>query len=254
MKIVAWTVTAFAGLGTLLYVHTGLTDTWASGFLAAPLILLFAVPMLFSAAKLLADSGIGGKVPALYRGAPIGMGTVVSVGRTGLSVNDQPQLLITLDVDTQDGRRIRAEAKQIVDLTDLAAVQPGSVLPVRYLPGNGRVVLATDAPQAELQAVLDRIQLAKGLITPRQLQIAEQGLDTRAVVLAMAPTGEVRGERAVARLDLRVSRPDGTAFDLSVEKALAPVMVPRVQPGAVVRVRYLAQDESDLVILAPLQS
>ncbi len=51
--------------------------------------------------------------------------------------------------------------------------------PVRYRPGStdGKVAIAADAPQEELQAVLDRVRLAKGLVTPRQLQISEQGTE-----------------------------------------------------------------------------
>ncbi|MGW0519654.1 hypothetical protein [Crossiella sp. NPDC003009] len=258
MKIIAWLVTLVGLVVTALYIQEGLTGTgpvpWLNGFLAGPICAIFVAPMLFRIAKLLENSGFGGKVPAAFHGAPIGMGTVVSVSRTGLSVNDQPQLLITMDVDTLQGNTFRAEAKQLVDLTDIAAVQPGRLLPVRYLPGTGQVALATDAPPQELQHALDQIRLAKGLITPRQLLISQQGVESRAVVLTMAPTGELRGDRAVVALRLRVTRPDGSTFDLDQEKALEPSLVAQVQPGAVVRVRYLAQDESEVVILAALQS
>jgi hypothetical protein len=181
------------------------------------------------------------------------MGTVVSLARTGLSVNDQPQLLITMDVDTPDGRRFRGEAKQLIDLTDMAAVQPGAVLPVRYLPGDSRVVLAVDAPQAELQHALDQTRLAKGLITPRQLQISHEGLETRAVVLSVAPTGEIRGDLAVVAMNMRVTRPDGSTFDTVQEKTASPEMLAQTQPGAVVRVRYLAHDESEVIVLVAMQ-
>lgn len=258
MKIVAWLVTLTGLFVTYLYIKEGLTSEgmmpWLNGYLAGPICAAVVAPVLFRIAGLLENSGVGGKVPAGFRGAPIGMGTVVSLARTGLSVNDQPQLLITLDVDTQDGRTYRAQAKQIVDLTEMPAVQPGSLLPVRYLPGSDKVVLATDAPQQELQFVFDRIRLAKGLVTPRQLQIAQQGLEARAVVLSMAPTGEIRGGRSVVSLTLRVTRPDNSTFDLVQEKTIGPELVAHVQPGAVVRVRYLAHDESEVVILVAAHS
>lgn len=257
MKIVAWLVTLAGLVVTYLYFQEGLTGDgpvpWLNGFLAGPVCAVVVAPMLFRIAAMLENSGSGGKVPAGYRDAPIGMATVVSLTRTGLSVNDRPQLLITLDVDTQDGRTFRAEAKQLVDLTEMAMVQPGRMLPVRYLPGDSRVVLATDAAPDELQQALDQTQLAKGLVTPRQLQISQQGLESRAVVLSMAPTGEIRGDRAVVSLGLRVTRLDGTAFDVVQEKALSPELVAAVQPGAVVRVRYLAHDESEVVILVAAQ-
>ncbi|GAA3893755.1 hypothetical protein GCM10022243_68260 [Saccharothrix violaceirubra] len=239
------------------YVYTGLTGTdefaWLNGWLIAPVLLLTVVPILFSLSAFRRSFGesmaaLRGDVPAEFAGAPIGMGTVVSTARTGLSINDQPQLDIVLDVDTPEGRGFRAVARHLVDLTELGAVQPGAVLPVRYLP-DGRVVLAVDAPAYELQAALDRIQLAKGHITPKQLHIAENGLDAQAVVLAMNPTGEVRAGRAVIVLTLRVTRPDGTRFDVTQEKTVPPGALGQVQPGAVVRAKYLPYDESEVTLL-----
>jgi hypothetical protein len=180
------------------------------------------------------------------RGAPIGIGTVVSVRRTGLTINDQPQLELQLDVDTPDGHRFRGAARAIVDLTELGMVTPGATLPVRYR--DGKVALATDAPQAELQSVMNLIQLAKGHIDARSLHIAEHGVDARAVVLAMHPTGEIRADRAVLAMSLRVTRQDGGTFDVTTEKAVPPALVPRVQPGSVLTVKYLPGDETTVAL------
>ncbi|WP_035303843.1 hypothetical protein [Actinokineospora inagensis] len=256
MKTIAWVVLLIGVACTAMYVVTGLQGgevPWVNGWMAGPIVLLFAAPTLFSVAGKLGDgfAALRGAVPKAFEGAPIGMGTVMSVARTGLSVNDQPQLAIHLRVDTADGRSFAGTARQIVDLTDLGAVQPGAMLPVRYLP-DGSVALATDAAREELQAVLNRVQLAKGHITPKQLQIAEHGLDASAVVLAMAPTGEIRDGRSVATVTLRVTRADRTMFDVTQQKALPPSAVPQVQPGSVVRVKYLPHDESEVAIVTAL--
>jgi hypothetical protein len=228
-------------------------SAWMNGWLAGPLLLLFGVPMLFSMSKVFGGglAALTGGVPKEFRGAPIGMGTVVGVTRTGLSVNDQPQLDIRLDVDTADGRTFPGTARQVVDLTDLATVVPGAVLPVRYL-ADGRVVLATDAAPHEMQAALDRVQVAKGLLTPHQLRITEEGVDASAIVLAMTPTGQTPDGRSALRLTLRVTRPDGSTFDVTQDKEVPPVAIGRVQPGMVVRVMYLPHDESDVAVLTSL--
>lgn len=253
MRVLSMVVLTFALGLTAKYIEVGLVgeseEAWASGWLAGPILLCAVVPTLFAIAPLFEGRGPSAR---RFAGAPLAIGTVVSLARTGLSINNQPQLDITLDVTTVDGQVFRGVARQVVDLTDIAALAPGTVLPVRYLPGEGRVVLATDAAPAQMQATFSRIQLARGEITPHQLRIAEQGVEARAVVLAMRPTGEIRGNRAVAVVALRVSRPDGGTFDLELEKALPPEAVPQVQPGAVVRVRYLPGDKSDVVIQAAL--
>ncbi|RKN45886.1 hypothetical protein D7294_05475 [Streptomyces hoynatensis] len=111
------------------------------------------------------------------------------------------------------------------------------------------MVVATDAAPQEVQRVTGRVQLAKGEITARQLRIAEEGREAHAVVVAMTPTGEVRGERAVVRLTLRVTRPDGTAFDSTQEKNVPASLAPGLQPGTVVPVRYLPDEESEVVVM-----
>lgn len=260
MKIIAWVILVIAVGCTALFVFTGLTDDgpapWLNGWMLGPILLIFVAPMMFSLASKLGGgfAALTGGMPKEFRGAPIAMGTVVSANRTGLSINDQPQLDIVLDVQTADGQSFRGVARQIIDLTDLAAVAPGASLPVRYLPGStdGRVVLATDGTQEELQAAIDQYQLATGKVTPRQQQIGTQGIEARSVVLAMSPTGEIRGDRSVLALTLRVTRPDGTTFDLEQEKAIPLANVAQLQPGMIVRTKYLPSDESEVVFLMNL--
>ncbi|MFG3343134.1 hypothetical protein [Glycomyces sp. NPDC048151] len=244
------------GALTVMYVVTGLggdtPDAWANGWLAGPIVLLCVLPIL--SISRVADGAIRqmrGLAPKGFEGAPLAMGTIVSAERTGLSINDQPQLEILFDVDTMDGQSFRGVAKAIIDITELAHVVPGAVLPVRYRPGStdGKIVIAADAPQHEMQAVIDRVRVAKGLVTPRQLQISEQGVEAKAVVLAMAPTGEIQGDRAVMDLTFRVTRADQSTFDLAQRKPIDASAIPQLQPGMVVQVRYLPHDESELVVL-----
>ncbi|WP_433273664.1 hypothetical protein ACQPZF_19665 [Actinosynnema sp. CS-041913] len=241
---------------TIAYIVNGVTSDdempWVSGWIVGPLTLLFFAPMMFGIARMTNGVSLSGGVHKSFRGAPLGIGRVTGVARTSLSVNDQPLMELDLEVDTPEGHTFRAKARQVIDFTEVGMVQIGATLPVRYLP-DGRVTLATDAPQHEMQAAFDRVQLAKGLITPRQLHITDHGVEAHAVVLSMVPTGEVRGDRSVVHLALRVTRPDRTMFDLTQEKALAPDSITQLQPGSVTRVKYLPHDESEVVVLIPLK-
>ncbi|UED87351.1 hypothetical protein [Streptomyces profundus] len=253
MKVFAWLLAAIGVALSIPYVLTGLAGddglAWLNGWLVGPALLIFFVPHLFTVGRML-EGATGVKVSKKFRDAPIGMGTVVSMERTGLTVNDQPQMDILLDVDTLDGQSFRGVARQLVDLTELALVVPGTVVPVRYLPGStdGKVALATDAPPDEMQAAINRVRVAKGEMTPKQLRIAEAGYLTRAVVLEMRPTGEVEGNRSVLVYTLRVSRPDGSSFDIEQSKAVPPSAIPQLQPGMVVKAQYLPHDESEVVV------
>jgi hypothetical protein len=247
MKVIVWLQLSVALVLAAFWVEGGLTGDWLNDWLIGLVVLLLIMPFSFRGGLRAAFGG----VPKEFRDAPIGFGTVTGVTRTGLVVNDQPQLDIRLQVDTAEGRSFPATARQVVDLADLSAVQPDAILPVRYLPDN-RVVLATDAPAHELQAALDRVHVAKGWLTPKQLRITEDGVDASAVVLGMTPTGHTTDGRSELRLEMRVARPDGTTFDVTQDKKLPPASIPQVQPGMVLRVKYLPHDESDVAVLTTL--
>lgn len=153
MKAATWIVLMVVMVLTGMFVVTGLSG-WLVGLIMALVV--------FSVARTAREDvdSFGDDVPRAFRGAPIGIGTVVSTTRTGLSIDEQHQLDIVLNVDTPDGA-FRGVARLIIDLAELAAVRPGAMLPVRYRPGrtDGKVALATDSSWAEIQAVLDRIQL-----------------------------------------------------------------------------------------------
>jgi hypothetical protein len=244
MKMIFWVVVLVVGG---FWLAGGLAGDWLNGWFIALVVMVSLMPFSVIPRRLAGAFG----VPKEFDGAPIGIGTVTGVTRTGLSVNDQPQLDIQLRVDTADGRTFTATARQIVDLTDLAAVQPNAILPVRYLT-DGRVALATDAPAYELQAALDRVHVAKGWLTPKQLRITEYGVDANAVVVATTPTGLTEDGRSEVRLRLLVTRPDRTTFELTQDKKLPPTSIAQVQPGMVVRVKYLPHDESDVAVLTTL--
>jgi hypothetical protein len=248
MKVIMW-----LGLSGILvaggfWLAGGLAGDWLNDWLV-PLVVLVLLGLPSAVGRAL--SGAAGGVSKEFLGAPIGIGTVTGVARTGLSVNDQPQLDIRLRVDTADGRTFPASMRQVVDVTDLSAVQPNAMLPVRYL-ADGRVALATDAPTHELQAALDRVHIAKGWLTPKQLRITEYGVDASAVVVSMTPTGHTEDGRSKVRLRVLVTRPDSTTFEATQDKNLPPTSVPQVQPGMVVRVKYLPHDESDVAVLTTL--
>lgn len=78
----------------------------------------------------------------LARGAD-GMGRVLGVRETGTLVNYQPELQLDLEVQSAQGQRFNAQCTAVVSPMNLARVQPGATVPVRFDPTNiARVALA----------------------------------------------------------------------------------------------------------------
>lgn len=178
-----------------------------------------------------------------FRDAPLGVGTLISARATGTAINDQPEIELTLDVETPDGQSIRGTARTIVNQGELAQLSPGSTIPVRYLD-DGRFAVAPDAPTEELEKSLYASRLARGVLTAQQVDVATRGTEASAVIMSMRPTGEISEGRAILHLELRVTRPDSTTFDAVRDVPAPAAALADLQTGSVVQVRYLPSDES----------
>lgn len=82
---------------------------------------------------------------------------VLSLQDSGTRVNENPVVDFVLEVMPTDLPRFQAKARKLVSVVDLASMQPGSELHVRYVPGKEYVAII-DANDREMLR-------KKGLIT-----------------------------------------------------------------------------------------
>lgn len=229
--------------------RTDWTNPWLDN-LAIPGIAvsaLFTMLMLVSAAV-----AVRGTNSRAMRDAPIGIGTVTGTRRTGLAVNDRPQLLISLTVRTADGGCFDSVAKKFVDLTELSAVAPGVVLPVRYRPGHtSRVEIDRSGDTAAIQAVYNQVLIRQGPSSERSIDIATRGVRAQAVVAGVRPTGRILQGNPEMSISLLVNRPDGTSYETTVEKIVAANLVGHLQVGRVVTGHYLPGNENEVALQLP---
>jgi len=141
----------FFFLGFIMTAIYGLSDIGLFGitfhsifsdFLAAALIVFIslAVILIIGSTLFSAFSGHSENV----KNGPIVIGTIVSVKQTGLEINNQPQLDINVQFTTTDGRLLTASDRKVVPLIDLAKVQPGERLHLRYNPDNPEEIMIDD--------------------------------------------------------------------------------------------------------------
>lgn len=60
------------------------------------------------------------------------LATITAIERTGLSINDNPQLELKLDMPLHDGREAEITVRHIVDLVDIPRFQPGCTVSMTY--------------------------------------------------------------------------------------------------------------------------
>ncbi|MFD6155260.1 hypothetical protein ACFWF7_13525 [Nocardia sp. NPDC060256] len=260
MKTLRWITAALAALAIGYYIFHGLTYVspnefepaemaWVGWQMALPITAITLVPIVFAFTGEGIVTAFTGRNSAEFRDAPVGLGTIKSFGQTGLAVNDQPQVRIEFSVEGVDGKNFTATAKMIVPLTELALLQPGVVLPVRYLPGRtDKVEVDRSGDTTIAQRAMNESMIRKGITTRHKLDIAERGIATQAVVQSLSVPGEIRDGHSKIELGLAVTRPDGSTFSTRVEKFLAPSRVGQVQVGRILRVHYLPANEQEVVI------
>ena len=181
--------------------------------------------------------------------ATLAIGTIISARATGNSINDQPQVEFTIEVTTNDGHTFRAMTREYVNLAAVTELRAGEAVPVRYLP-NEQIALTPDTPASSIEELLYRDRIRQGKMTEHDVRLANSGLRADAVVMSTTPTGKILGDQAIMRLELRVTRPDGSQFDATRELPLPAAALPGLQPGSVVEVSYSPENESFVGISA----
>jgi hypothetical protein len=191
---------------------------------------------------------------ASVKAGPLVIATVVSTRQTGLQVNDQPQLEVSLQFTTSDGRQVTASDRKVIPLHQLALVQPGSSLPIRYDPANPeQIMIEANADQATMQQAFDDQRLASGQVTQEALNIARHGVRAQGVVLSAQPTGNIVGGCGEMLVHVRVTSSQHVdSYDTTVTKAIPHNVLHRIQPGSVIDVYYLPGNERNITIAVPV--
>jgi hypothetical protein len=249
MKIIRWIE------GGLFVVGLGLVISQDSGPLfVVGMVLLVVTSIAFTLLSFVGvRSALSGQNSRAFRDAAIGIGTIQGVSQTGTYINEQPQVKIDLSVETADGKTFQSHAKLVVPLTDLAAVRPGVVIPVRYLPDRlDRVELDLSDDMAAAQEAYTQSMIRKGLTTPEMVAVARNGVRAQGVVRNMTVPGDVRHGWTRVVLDVAVTRPDGTMFTTETTKFIGPNEIGNIQVGKVLDVRYMPDNESVIAFSRPV--
>jgi len=217
-------------------------------FQSPPVLLMIGLPLLGTV--LIVGGALLGVGGTRVKNGILAVGKIVSVRQTGLLVNHQPQLEITVQFSTADGREVSASLKKIVSLANLAQFQPGGLIPIRYDALHPqRIMLDNHADRAALQDALNQQRVKSGEVSQEAVDIAKKGVKAKAVVLSAQPTGNIVNGRGEMALHLKVTRPEsGSTFETRVKKAVPQQALSFVLPGSVVEVRYLPEDEKNVVI------
>jgi hypothetical protein len=191
-----------------------------------------------------------------------GTGTIVGMTQTGLLLNDNPQIELTLDVNVPGRSTYRATYKDYVPLMLLGEVTMGATLPVKVDPNDpqqivvelgGNAGVANSGSGAEsLQAVKDALG-ATGSNVPSPFRFSDQagysvaqlreflkehGLSGWATIDKFDDTGQVVGDDHLYTMQTTTHIEGRLPFQSPVEVAMVPASaVGKVAIGSTVPVK-----------------
>ncbi len=181
--------------------------------------------------------------------------TVLNVRETGVRINEQPQVTMTLDVKPANGMpSFQSQATRVISYFQAAQFQPGSRLQVKYDPDNTAQVAVVGVLGGGMsmgggnsqQAVLEQ-QLIKANDLDNALR--QSGTSAQATITQKWDMGVmVNGSNPAVRLQVEVHPTDRPAFQAQTIGVISAVSVSKFQPGATIWVKYDPNDISRVAI------
>lgn len=191
-----------------------------------------------------------------------GKARITEVRDTGVTINNNPQVKLTLEVKNSFGQTYTTQCRVLVSRINPNAYMPGMEIAVKIDPkneknvvidntggvssssssafssGNSNTQTDTAALQASLQAELLKMQQESD-------SIRATGRPARAIIKKYTWLGAyVNGNNPYVQLEIEVLPDSGPAFSATTKGVIAEASVPKYQPGQEVFVKYDLYDNS----------
>jgi hypothetical protein len=185
-----------------------------------------------------------------------GKAKILEVHDTGVTINNNPQVKLIVEVKNSFGQRYNATIRTLVSRINPFAYQPGMEIPVKIDPKNEQnVVLDFTGQQQSSSSPAIVAQNQDGLKAElEQLQkdndaISLSGTSARAIVKKYTFLGAyVNGNNPYVELEMEVLPENIPAFSGKARGVVAEASLPKYQPGSLIFVKYDPYDNSKLVV------
>jgi hypothetical protein len=184
------------------------------------------------------------------QGVP-GQAQIVGLRQTGMTMNEQPQIELTLNVQTQMHGTYQATLKEWVPLMMLGRLTSGLPLPVKVDPANAQnIVIEWESAMSPMAGVPGSAPGAmsmggmQGAMAPSgdpqdvKKRLLAEGTSGTAKVLSAQNTGQIDGEgRTVYDMVLQVDVPGRPSMQAPARVGIPPERVEQLEPGDSVPVK-----------------
>lgn len=178
----------------------------------------------------------------------IGVGNIVEITRTGLTVNDVPQYDLFVRVTPSTSEEFIARMRMLVDAAEIAALQVGLPVPVRYSLTDQDTVELADLSDPTVRDAMLQWRIDRGLIDPRQVRARTTGTQVPASVLEVKPTGRRREGQSELALRVLMAPEGASTWEADTTVFVYPQAIPHLQVGAPIWAFYRREDPQTVAV------
>jgi hypothetical protein len=198
-----------------------------------------------------------------------GKATILEVKDTGVTINNNPQVKLTLEVKNSFGQKYTTKCRVLVSRINPNAYMPGMEVPVLIDPKNeqnvvidyraGKESASGNQPIADNQSAAIASILAHPDKALWEAELVQLQKDNDAILLSGKPAraiikkytwlgAYINGNNPYAELELEVLPENAAAFPGKARGAFSEASLPKYQPGCVIYVKYDLYDNSKVAI------
>ena len=185
-----------------------------------------------------------------------GKATILEVKDTGVTINNNPQVKLMLEVKNSFGQKYTTQCRVLVSRINPNAFMPGMEVPVKIDPKNEQNVVIdfSGGTQASNRSSLSQPNEAALKSELEQMQkdneaISLSGRPARAIIKKYTWLGAyVNGNNPYVELELEVLPENSSSFSGKTKGVIAEASVPKYQPGQEIFVKYDLYDNSKVTI------
>ena len=184
-----------------------------------------------------------------------GTAKILEVRDTGVTINNNPQVKLILEVKNSLGQKYNTECRVLVSRINPNAYSAGMEVPVKIDPKNEKnVVIDFTGGNQTASAVIPHTNPEAMKAELEQMQkdnevILVSGKPARAIIKKVTLLGvNVNGNNPYVELELEVLPDNYPSFPGKAKGVIGEVALPKYQPGCTVFVKYDLYDNSKVVV------
>jgi hypothetical protein len=184
-----------------------------------------------------------------------GTARILEVKDTGVTINNNPQVKLMLEVKNSFGQKYNTQCRVLVSRINPNAFMPGMEVPVLIDPKNEKnVVIDFRGSQQSTAAVVSHPDRDAMKAELEQMQkdnevILISGKPARAIIKKVTLLGvNVNGNNPYVELELEVLPENASSFSGKARGVIGEAAISKYQPGHEVFVKYDLYDNSKVVV------